>query len=258
MWQGDGSGVHTDSPTWTGRTIAIARLPLARQLARQFFPGSIEDPAPDRTNALQRLCRGQADAAFMEVRLLEAMLLRRPHGCETVDFRVQAIDERSTKMAIASTPEFRYETKRLRAQIELMFQDGRFAKFVGRWFVFSNIEARSLADLQQQRRKNIYTLVALGIVLIFLALLFLMYRHARSARQTAERTNLRHPAPDTACFKADRRTAWAYFRFLVSTSRPLYTRTGEIRVLHRMIGPTFRTIETPPPVRGEQMAHEVR
>ena len=189
VWQGDGSGAHADPPTWTGRTIAIARLPLARQLARTSFPGSLEDAVPDRTIALQRLCLGQADAAFMEVRLLEAMLLRRPHGCETVDLRVQVIDGLSTKMAVASTPEFRNETNRLRAQIELMFQDGRFAKFVGRWFVFSNIEARSLANLQQQRRENIYTLVALGVVLVFLGLLFWMYRHARSARQTAERAN---------------------------------------------------------------------
>ena len=189
VWKGDGSGSHTDPPAWNGRTIAIARLPLARQLARQSFSGMLEDATPDRTIALQHLCLGRADAAFMEVRLLEAMVLRRPRGCETVDLRVQVVDELSTKMAIASTPAFRDETNRLRAQIELMFQDGRFAKFVGRWFVFSNIEARSLANLQQQRRKNIYTLVALGVVLVFLGPLVLMYRHARSARRTAEHAN---------------------------------------------------------------------
>jgi signal transduction histidine kinase/ActR/RegA family two-component response regulator len=189
VWQGDGSGAHRDPPSWAGRNVAVAKLPLGRQLARQSFPGSIEYPAPDRTAALQLLCRRQADAAFMEVRLLEAMLMRRPQGCETADFRVEVIDELPAKMAIASTPEYRDEANRLRIQIELMFQDGRFAKFVGRWFVFSNIEARSLANLQQQRRKNIYTLVALGGVLIFLGLLFLMYRHARFARETAERAS---------------------------------------------------------------------
>ena len=117
------------------------------------------------------------------------MLLRRPAGCESVDLRVQVADDLSVPMAVASSWEFRPETDRLRQQIEIMFQDGRFAKFVDRWFVFSNIEAHSLADLQEQQRKNAYTRIALGIVVFSLGLLFFMYRHARKAMETAERAN---------------------------------------------------------------------
>jgi hypothetical protein len=52
----------------------------------------------------------------------------------------------------------------------------------------------------------------------------------------------------------DTRLEWIWFRcfrFLVSTSRPQYTRTSQVRVPRRMFWPTLRAIETPPPVRGE-------
>lgn len=188
-WRADGTGAHDAPPEWRGRTIAIANLPLAKQLAQQLFPGFRGDFTPARTTALQHLCSGQADGVFLEVRLLEAMLLRRPAGCEPVDLRVQVADELSVPMAIASSSEFRPETDLLRRQIEIMFQDGRFSRLVDRWFVFSNIEANSLANLQRPERNNVYTHIALGIVVLFLGLLVCMYRQARRAVRAAERAN---------------------------------------------------------------------
>jgi signal transduction histidine kinase/ActR/RegA family two-component response regulator len=188
-WRADGTGAHHAPPEWRGRTIAIANLPLAKHLAQQLFPGFRGDFTPDRTIALQHLCSGQADGAFLEVRLLEAMLLRRPAGCEPVDLRVQVADTLSVPMAIVSSWEFRPETDLLRRQIEIMFQDGRFSRLIDPWFVFSNIEANSLVDLQQQKRNNVYTLIALGIVVLLLGLLVRMYRQARRAVRAAERAN---------------------------------------------------------------------
>lgn len=189
VWRGDGSGTHAPPPDWRGKTIAIANLPLAKQFVKQAFSGSRADGWPDRKTALQHLCSGEADGAFLEVRLLEALLLQRPPGCEPVDLRVQVLDKLASEMGIGATKEFRAEADRLRREIEEMFQDGRFTSFVDRWFVFSNIEAHSLVVLQDQRRKNTYTLVALGIVIVSLGLLLSMYRHARVAVRTAERAN---------------------------------------------------------------------
>ena len=189
VWRGDGSGAHAAPPEWGGRTIALANLPLAKQLAKQAFPGSREDTAPDRKIALQHLCSGRADGAFLEVRLLEALLLQRPAGCESADLRVQVLDKLSIEMGIGAEKGFRPEADRLRREIGAMFQDGRFTSFVDRWFVFSNIEAHSLVELQDQRRKYTYTLIALAVVIISLGLLLSMYRHARAAMQTAERAS---------------------------------------------------------------------
>jgi signal transduction histidine kinase len=186
-WRGDGSGTHLARPDF--RTVAVVNLPLAKQRATQFLPSSRMDVTANRTIALQHLCSSQADAVFLEVRLLEAMLLRRPPGCEAVDLRVEVAGDVSVPMVTASTWEFRPETDRLRRQIDLMFQDGRFARFLDSWFVFSNIEAHALADLHEQRRKNVYTIAALIVLVLCLGLLLLMYRHARIAVREAERAN---------------------------------------------------------------------
>ena len=188
-WRGDGSGAHLARPDLRGRIVAIGNLPFAKQLATQLLPPFRRDLVPNRTIALQHLCSGQADAVFLEVRLLESMLLRRPPGCEAVDLRVEVAGGLSVQMSTASTWDFRPETDRLRRQIDLMFQDGRFARFVDSWFVFSNVEAHALADLQEQRRKNLYTIVALVVVILSLGLLLWMYRHARIAVREAERAN---------------------------------------------------------------------
>jgi signal transduction histidine kinase/ActR/RegA family two-component response regulator len=188
-WRGDASDAHGPEPDWRGRTVAIANLPLAKELARQTFAGFRGDFTADRTVAVQHLCGGKADGVFLEVRLLEAMLLHRPPGCEHVDLRVQVVPGVSSPMSVASHWEFRAETDALRREIDGMFQDGRFAAMVDRWFVFSNIEAHSLADLQEQRRENVYALVSLGTVVVCLGLLFLLYRRARMAFRAAERAN---------------------------------------------------------------------
>jgi signal transduction histidine kinase/ActR/RegA family two-component response regulator len=188
-WRGDGTGSHLARPDFRGKIVATANLPFVKRLAADFLPPFREDLAPNRTIALQHLCSGKADAIFLEVRLLEAMLLRRPPGCEAVDLRVEVAGGVSVQMSTASTWEFRSETDGLRRQIDLMFQDGRFARFLDSWFVFSNVEAHALADLHEQRRKNLYTIVALGVVILFLGLLLWMYRHARIAVREAERAN---------------------------------------------------------------------
>jgi len=189
VWRGRGTGDHVGQPDWTGRTIALANLPFAKQIAARRLPPFHGDFTATRTIALQHLCRGEADGLFLEVRLLEAMLFHRPAGCDGIDLRVQVLDNTSVSMSTASSPEYRPEADELRCEIDKMFQDGRFAKFIDRWFVFSNIEARSLATIQSQRRKNLYALIALAVVLALCVLAVTMYWRARRARREAERAN---------------------------------------------------------------------
>ncbi len=188
-WLGDGSDGYQPPPRWEGRTVALANLPLAKKLSARLLPGHRSDLTPDRTVSLQHLCSGKADGVFLEVRLLEAMLLRRPKGCEGADVRVHVIPGLSLPMSIASRWQVRSEADALRAGIDTMVQDGRFAQLIDRWFVFSNIEAHSLAALHEQKRENTYMLEVLGIVVVSFGLLLLMYRRTKAAFRAAERAN---------------------------------------------------------------------
>ena len=189
IWRETRSGSHDEEPDWTGRRVAVTNLPFGVRLAKQYLPHSTMDLTPDRVTVFQHLCAGLADAGFMEVRLLEALLLNRPDGCQNAGFRVRVISELHKPMGTISTPGFRAEADALRQEIGIMFQDGRFAWFVDRWFVFSNIEANSLAQLMEQRRTNRYGMAVLAIMAVLMMLLGWMYRRSRAATRSARNAN---------------------------------------------------------------------
>ncbi|HEY3936431.1 MAG TPA: ATP-binding protein, partial [Bryobacteraceae bacterium] len=60
---------------------------------------------------------------------------------------------------------------------------------VDNWFVFSNIEARSLVELLEQRNRNRYITVALVVTVLLVCLLLWVARKARHAGRAAERAN---------------------------------------------------------------------
>lgn len=162
---------------------------MSRSLALSYFKHSEFDPTPNRTIAFQHLCAGGVDGAFMEVRLIEPMLLQRPPGCDGVALGVAVIPGMTQSMTLVATRPFRAEADELRAEIGVMFLDGRFGEFVDKWFVFSNIEARSLVELLQQRDRNRYITVALVVTIVLIGLLLWTARAARRARLAAERAN---------------------------------------------------------------------
>jgi signal transduction histidine kinase len=89
-------------------------------------------------------------------------------------------------MTLVANSAFRAEADALRAEIDVMFQDGRFGEFIDRWFVFSNIEAHSLVELSHQRDRNRYITIALAGTSGLICLLLLAFRAARRARKSAE------------------------------------------------------------------------
>src|SRR6185369_8647823 len=176
IWRGTGPGSHDEEPDWKGLRVAVTNLPLGVRLAKQHLPHSTIDLTPNRVVVFQHLCAGLADVGFMEVRLLEALLLNRAPGCQDASFRVRVISELHQPMGTISTAAFRAEADALRQEIGIMFQDGRFASLVDRWFVFSNIEANSLAQLMEQRQRNRYGMAVLAIMAILMMLLGWMYQ----------------------------------------------------------------------------------
>ena len=188
VWRGEPDEVRRD-PSWAGKRVSVTDLPFTRALAARTFPESTLVPGADRSVALQHLCVGRADATFIEVRLLEARVLQRPAGCEGVPFRVHVVSSVSQPMTVVSTPEYRLEVDALRAEIGHMYDDGSFSAIVDRWFVFSNIEARSLIQLREQRYRMQWILAGLAGMALLMILLAILTRQARSAALAAERAS---------------------------------------------------------------------
>jgi signal transduction histidine kinase/FixJ family two-component response regulator len=189
VWRGVGPASHDAEPDWKSRSVAVTKLPFILRLGKQRYPDSVLDETPNRTVALQHVCSGRADGAFMEIRLLEAMLLDRPRDCYGVPLRVRVLSDLRQEMTTVSTPAFRPEADELRREIGVMFRDGRFTRMVDEWFVFSNVEAHSLAELLHQRRQHAYGLALLAVMTVLIGLLGWIYKRARTAMRYAERAN---------------------------------------------------------------------
>jgi signal transduction histidine kinase/ActR/RegA family two-component response regulator len=189
VWRSTTPKVHGIAPDWSGKTVSVVNLPTNRSRAERFFSRSKIDPTPNRTVAFQHVCSGSADGAYMEVRLVEPMLLERPAGCDGIGLGLRMIAGMTQSMTLVATQPFRAEADELRAEIGVMFLDGRFGEFVDNWFVFSNIEARSLVELLQQRQRNRYITAALAVMIVLIGLLLWAFRTARRAMRSAERAN---------------------------------------------------------------------
>ncbi|HMJ62535.1 MAG TPA: ATP-binding protein [Bryobacteraceae bacterium] len=189
LWRTKTPNFHGGAPDWNSKTVSVVDLPMSRLLAQRFFTGSNFDPTPNRTVAFQDVCSGKADGAFMEVRLVEPMLLERPTGCDGIRLGLRVIPGMTQSMTLVAAKPFRAQADELRAEIGAMFLDGRFGEFVDNWFVFSNIEARSLVELLQQRQRNRYISAALAVMIVLIGLLLWAFQTARRAKQSAERAN---------------------------------------------------------------------
>jgi signal transduction histidine kinase/ActR/RegA family two-component response regulator len=190
VWKRDTFVTKHQVPDLTNRVVSVLKLPYTLQLASRLYSHSKLSGVPNRTIALEELCAGKSDAAFMEIRILEPMLLERPAGCEAVKLGVRVNSTLQNSMTLASTPSFQREADELRAAIGAMFLDGQFGKIVDHWFVFSNIEAHALADYWQQRERNHYILAALTGMTVLAVLLVWAAKRARHARGIAEKANL--------------------------------------------------------------------
>jgi signal transduction histidine kinase/CheY-like chemotaxis protein len=176
-------------PAWNGKVISVVHLPRSTLLANHFFPQSKLDPTPNRTVALQRLCLGESDGAFMEVRLIEPMLLIRPAGCEQTKLGIRVMAGPDQPMTTVASFPFRNRLEQIRAEINVMFLDGSFGALLDNWFVFSNIEAHSMIELSHQREKNRYGYLALAAMMLVSAVILWMAVAARKAGRSAQRAN---------------------------------------------------------------------
>jgi signal transduction histidine kinase/ActR/RegA family two-component response regulator len=186
VWIGQSPGPE---PVWRKSRISHARLPITTGLAQAHFPGAERILTADRTAALAALCSGQAEGSFMEVRLLEAMLLSRPRACDGQSFRVRIMPDVSRSMTLVSRLEFQPEAEALRDEIDELLRDGTLIRTFDRWFVFSSTEGQFLNELNDQQRQKTYIMVALLAMTVITAVLVWVNHRARTAARTAQQAN---------------------------------------------------------------------
>ena len=176
-------------PDWNTAKMAISYLPFMRSLAARRYPKTVQIPAADRYQAMAAFCRGEADSTFLEVRLLEPLLLARPPACRDVAIRVQVMPDSVQMLATGSTAEAAPVADLLWHGIQEQLDDGSIGRAADRWFLFSSTEQTVMTQLREARRRNALMLALVLTLVVFILALFYVVRRMRSARQAAELAN---------------------------------------------------------------------
>lgn len=172
------------------RRLAVFHLPFVRRLAQQTMPWADVVAFTDRWKGFEAVCRGEADALFIEARAAHGFVLRRPAGCVNRPLHAIGAPVAPQKLGIASTLESAAVADLLREEIDRMLADGTTARLLNRWSYFYSGEAEILfreAEAYHAQRRGMLMVVLLGICCSLLFVLAIRFRSAQRAALVASR-----------------------------------------------------------------------
>ena len=169
-----------------GKRLALVRGPVTMVRARQYFPKAVHLIQPSRLAAMLTLCSGGADAALVEMRLLQSVLLDRPRECAQFPLQITRLRGSEMELSIASTKAAAAAADLLREEIEQLREDGTFTRALDIWCPLLTNEAEALFEEQDARRtRTVYLTILAAIAIGGLGALW-QYRNASAARRLAE------------------------------------------------------------------------
>lgn len=179
------------------KRLAVNGSPRTMELARQAIPAAQLITAAGGPAAMERLCRGEADALFINARVGERLLLSRPEPCSTVAFDRRVVRGISLPLGIGFRPQARAAAEALRDEIEAMSRDGSLGEHFSSWAMLANsdVEQKNLL-LRAENSLSRYRLTAyLSLFLLALAIAAaFMFRHAQRLAQQATEAKSRFVA----------------------------------------------------------------
>jgi signal transduction histidine kinase/FixJ family two-component response regulator len=172
-----------------GPRVSFVNDPVVRERLRSSSPGSIEVPVASRVAAVAAMCRGDADVAFIETRLLQAVLLRRPAECDSMHLTTEFLPGTAVEFGIAAMGANKAIADRLRSGIDDLRADGAFAKSMLQWNPFSLSDTSLLFHEQEELRRLRIFLGGSAVFVLIAGLLVWQNRRVVQARRAAEAAN---------------------------------------------------------------------
>jgi signal transduction histidine kinase/CheY-like chemotaxis protein len=139
--------------------------------------------------ATEAVCKGKADAAFLEYRVAEAIIVQKPKACRDMDLLPIPVEETSLGAGLGATAEAGAAAKSLREELELLWLDGTLARLQAKWFHEPPSEVESILDGLEAKRTSYVLWAGLFLLAGALILVLMQVRKGRLARQEAERAN---------------------------------------------------------------------
>lgn len=169
-----------------GKTVAHARLRFTKIIAQKYLPNSPEMVTIFREQAIQAVCTGKVQASLVESRVLDAILLIRPAGCETTRFNISNLPGATSPLSIAAVPEVREAAVALREGISELTTNGFLSTKLDEWSPFSAEGTRSIWAEEEANRRSAFYRVSFIIIAMLASGLGLAAWRAWRLKQKAE------------------------------------------------------------------------
>ena len=177
-----------------GRAVWHNGLPLTVRILESALPGAALHSMENPQGLLEKVCRGEADAAYMDEFTVISALMNGA-DCGGTPLRALAVPESRGQLGIGATFASAAAADILRDAISDMSSEGRLGEVVARWSYFSGRSMeQSSALVQARRRERIMigaTAAAVAMVLLTAWLALRIRQQSQRARRAEEdRTRL--------------------------------------------------------------------
>jgi len=189
-WMSSERALLTQGPPrreWQGAKVAYGLGPVSSLLEQ--LPGAVAVHKQGEVAAIQSVCIGEVDAAFVLVQSFGSLLVRRPEGCGSVTFRITPLRETQLKVAIGATKEMAPVADALREQIGRMAADGTLAQLFNKYSMYSSSESEIVYQLADAQRRSRLSEYGAGGLAVATAILIWQMKRVREARRTADQAN---------------------------------------------------------------------
>jgi PAS domain S-box-containing protein len=175
---------------FSGRPIAFVQSQFQIMLAEKYLSHARLIRLNSAEEALQQVCSGRAEAAFVEARAGQALLLKRPAGCESAEIHFTDVEGASLPVGIASSMVFASQADALRDEVGRMTEDGTLDSIVARWSFITIKETMGIYTLQEARSRTRLSIYGMVVLLVALQVSLWQIYRVRLARRMAEQASM--------------------------------------------------------------------
>lgn len=212
-----------DSPgDLNGKRIAYSESPFDIDSIAKLYPGSIGVAKLNNIEAVTELCLQQADAAFVDSRVGEYLLLHRTKGCNSTNFHIQYENAINPEMDVMSTKEISAVADALRNEIARIASTQALSSELDKWAPLSAAETRSLLALRRYEDDQREMLIGLFAFVTMAGLLLWENHHIRKSAQLVAQAEQRYHQ----LFDSNPLASWVYD---VDTARFLAVNNAAVR-----------------------------
>jgi len=180
------SGLRSPSQM-EGKRLAFVKQSISAEIAAQVFPRSVYVSKVPYEDVVRTVCSGEADAAFLTIRLFHSMLQEGVPGCEATSFSATLIPDATILYSVGALPSAASVADSLAAEIGGFAFDGTMAKIGARWGVVVTREAKLFRSLSRAQQRTTWLWIVVTLLSLVIFIVVWQNLRVRAAQKIAER-----------------------------------------------------------------------